>query len=146
MDEVIARFNAAGIRYLLIGGQAVRLAGIPRFSMDWDVYVPGRDAANLAKINEVLADELDVPLEFVGPRGEGFVQTYQTRWGVIQFHLAGASLPPFDEAEARAVSRLTEEGVPVKCLSRDDLIASKRRAGRPQDLDDARYLEQLREE
>jgi hypothetical protein len=36
MNELILGFNAAGIRYLLIGGQAMRLAGMPRFSMDWD--------------------------------------------------------------------------------------------------------------
>ena len=43
MDEVIARFNASAVRYLLIGGQAVRLEGMPRFSMDWDFYIPPRD-------------------------------------------------------------------------------------------------------
>ena len=36
MDEVIRRFNAQGIRYLLIGGQAVRLEGcsclVPTFA------------------------------------------------------------------------------------------------------------------
>jgi hypothetical protein len=34
VDEVIRRFNASGVRYLVIGGQAVRLEGCPRFSMD----------------------------------------------------------------------------------------------------------------
>ena len=42
---------------------------------------PGRDAANMERINQVLGDELDVPLIAMGPRGENFVQTYQTRWG-----------------------------------------------------------------
>jgi len=45
MDELIARFNAAGVRYLVIGGQAIRLKGMPRFTMDWDFYIPPRDAA-----------------------------------------------------------------------------------------------------
>lgn len=35
MNELILAFNTAGVRYLLIGGQAMRLAGMPRFSMDW---------------------------------------------------------------------------------------------------------------
>ena len=27
------------VRYLLMGGQAMRLAGMPRFSMDWDLQL-----------------------------------------------------------------------------------------------------------
>jgi hypothetical protein len=141
MDEVIRRFNEQGVRYLVMGGQAVRLEGCPRFSMDWDVYIPNRDAANFERINQVLGDEIDVPLVPMGSRGENFVQTYQTRWGVLQFHLAGPGLPPFDEAERRAVAHMTEEGVPVKCLSGNDLLASKKRANRQSDAVDIEFLE-----
>jgi len=141
MDEVIRLFNDRAVRYIIIGGQAVRLEGCPRFTMDWDVYIPGRDEANLMRINEVLGDELDVPLVPLGPRGENFVQTYQTRWGVLQFHLAGPGLPPFDEAESRAVMHLTEEQVSVRCLSGADLLASKKRANRPSDSLDIEFLE-----
>ena len=141
MDEVIRRFNEQGIRYLVMGGQAVRLEGCPRFSMDWDVYIPNRDTANFERINEVLGDEIDVPLIPMGARGENFVQTYQTRWGVLQFHLAGPGLPPFDEAERRAVAHMTEEGVPVKCLSGNDLLASKKQANRQSDFVDIEFLE-----
>ena len=35
MNELILALNAAGVRYLLIGGQAMRLAGMPRYSMDY---------------------------------------------------------------------------------------------------------------
>jgi hypothetical protein len=141
MDEVIRRFNSHAIRYLLIGGQAIRLEGFPRFSMDWDVYIPGRDTANLEAINRLLGDELDVPLVPLGPRGENFIQTYQTSWGILQFHLAGPGLPAFDEAEQRSVMHLTEDGVPVKCLSARDLLESKRKANRPSDAADIEFLE-----
>ncbi len=141
MDEVIRRFNDRGVRYLVIGGQAVRLEGCPRFSMDWDVYIPSRDGANLERINQVLAGEIDVPLIPMGPGDENFVQTYQTRWGVLQFHLAGPGLPPFDEAEQRAVTHMTEEQVPVRCLAGSDLLASKKRANRPSDAEDIKFLE-----
>lgn len=141
MDEVIRRFNAHGVRYLVIGGQAVRLEGCPRFTMDWDVYLPNADACNTDLINQILKDELDVPLIPLGPRGENFVQTYQTQWGILQFHLAGPGLPPFDEAERRAVTHLTEDGVPVRCLAGPDLLASKKRANRPSDALDIDFLE-----
>jgi len=140
MDEVIRRFSAQGVRYLLIGGQAVRLEGFPRFSMDWDFFIPGRDQANLDRLNAALADDLDMPVAPLGPKGENLVQTYQTRWGIAQFHLGGPGLPPFDEAEKRAVVHHTEDGVPVKCLSGKDLLAAKERVGRAQDAQDIEFL------
>ena len=88
MNELLLEFNAAGIRYLLIGGQAMRLTGMPRFSMDWDFFIPPRNQENFARLNGLLEKELDAPLVPLGPKGENFVQTYQTRWGVLQFHLA----------------------------------------------------------
>ncbi len=140
MDDVIRLFNRHRVRYLLIGGQAVRLEGMPRFTMDWDFYVPARDAVNIEKINRLLADELDAPLLPLGPHGENFVQTYQTRWGIIQFHLGGVGLPAFDKAEKQTVVHVTETGARARCMCTKDLIASKKRAGRPQDLLDVEFL------
>lgn len=140
MDEIIRRFNEAGIRYLVIGGQAARLHGVPRFSMDWDIYIPAADEENLRRINELLKEELDVPLTGLGPLGENFIQTYQTSAGILQFHLGGAGLPPFEEAERRAEFRTTENGVPVRCLGGADLLASKEAAGRPEDQIDIEFL------
>jgi hypothetical protein len=141
MDEMIQRFNQYKIRYLLIGGQAVRFEGMPRFSMDWDFYIPPKDLHNIEKINLLLKDELDLPLLPLGEKGENFIQTYQTRWGILQFHLGGPGLPGFDLAETHSVIHETENGTPVKCLSGNDLLESKKRAGRPQDQLDIKFLE-----
>ena len=89
--------------------------------------------------------ELDLSLLPLGERGENFVQTYQTRWGIVQFHLAGPGLPKFDEAEARAVIHETENQTPVRCLAIIDLLESKRRAARPQDIEDIAFLERKNE-
>ena len=141
MDEVIRLFNRHKVRYLLIGGQAVRLEGMPRFSMDWDFYIPPKDLGNIEKINALLAGDLDLPLLPLGAAGENFIQTYQTRWGIIQFHLGGPGLPKFDSAERQAVIHETENGVPIKCLSGNDLLESKKKANRPQDQLDIQFLE-----
>lgn len=145
MDDLIEQFNNTGVRYLLIGGQAVRLEGMPRFSMDWDFYIPPHDLTNIAKINELMASELDAPLLPMGPQGQNFIQTYQTRWGVIQFHLGGPGLPEFETAYSRAVTHKTETGIGVRCLSGADLLQSKRKADRPQDQADIRFLEKKAE-
>jgi hypothetical protein len=140
MEELISMFNENEIRYLVFGGQAVRLAGMPRFSMDWDIFIPGKDQENMRRINELLVDELDMPLIPVGPRGENLIQTYQTRWGIIQFHLAVVGIRSFEEAEAHATVHADENGQLVKTFSLDDLIASKEAVGRPQDLADVEFL------
>lgn len=141
MDELIKRFNAAGIRYVLIGGQAMRLAGMPRFSMDWDLFIPPKDEGNVAKINEALTDIIDVPLVTLGDHGENFVQTYQTTWGVIQFHLGVPGLNDFDETEKKATARRTEAGVTVNCACTEDMLVSKKAAGRPEDIADVEFLQ-----
>ena len=110
MDELLQQLNQRGHSILLIGGQAMRLMGMPRYSMDWDLFVPPRTEQNFARLNELLEHDLDEPLLPLGPRGEHFVQTYQTRWGVLQFHLGVPGLPRFDEAEAAGISRQTETG------------------------------------
>jgi len=144
MTDLLESLNSAEVRYVLIGGQAMRLMGMPRYSMDWDLLVPPHDKANFAKLNEVLGAELDLPLVPLGSRGENFIQTYQTRWGVLQFHLGLPGLDGFEEAERRAVARPTEDGVMVRCLSGEDLLSAKMAADRPQDQADITFLRELK--
>jgi hypothetical protein len=143
MDELLKQLSSSGVRCLLIGGQAMRLIGMPRYSMDWDFFVPPRDEQNFAKLNALLQEELDEPLVPLGSRGENFIQTYQTRWGVLQFHLGLPGVPSFDEAERRTLVRLNESGIPVKCLCGPDLLAAKKAADRPQDQADIEFLKEL---
>ena len=145
MDEVIDLFNRNDVRYLLIGGQAVRLEGFPRFSMDWDFFIPASDTKNISLINDLLGDELDIPLLPIGGHGEHLIQTFPTRWGIMQFHMAVAGLPKFDAVEARAVIHETEEGTPVKCLGLDDLLLAKQTVARGKDEDDIKFLKARKE-
>ncbi len=143
MDELFEQLNRAGVRYLLAGGQAMRLLGMPRVSMDWDLFIPPRDAANFARLNALLGETLGEEVVPLGPRGENFVQTFQTPWGVLQFHLGLPGLPQFDEVEARGVTRSTEHGTTVQSLAGLDLLRAKEAAHRAQDLDDLEFLREL---
>jgi hypothetical protein len=142
VEEILKLFNLHKVRYLVIGGQAMRLEGLPRFSMDWDVFIPPRDMVNIEKINTVLGNIIDMPLVPIGPKGENFVQTYQTQWGIIQFHLGGPGLPAFDVAEASAIQCQSENGVSIRCLCARHLLDSKKAANRPQDQIDIEFLEE----
>ena len=142
MDELFRKLNGAGARYLLIGGQAMRLRGMPRYSMDWDFFIPARDSENFARLNAALVRELETPLEELGPRGEGFVQTHNTRWGVVQFHLLVPGVPDYDAAAERSVERKLESGVIARCMGGADLLAAKQAANRPQDQADLVFLKE----
>jgi len=143
IEEIIKLLNENKIRYLVIGGQAVRLHGMPRFTMDWDLFIPRKEKENLALLNKVLEPYLDMPVEPIGPKGQNFVQTYQTQFGVIQFHMAPMGIPDFDEAEKSHDIFKTESGVSVKCISTKHLLDSKLSTARPKDEDDISFLQRL---
>lgn len=145
MTDAIRALVAAGVRFIVIGGHAIRYAGLPRMTSDWDLFVPPHDLGNFAKINRALEDESDIVVAPLGPRGENFVQTFQTQWSVIQFHLLLAGVKSFEEAEAAAIE-VQEEGMKLKRLSGAHLLANKRKANRSQDQVDIRFLEALQAE
>ena len=141
MDEIIATFNRNRVRYLLIGAQAARLLGNPRYSFDWDLYIPPRDRENIRKINELLPEEIELPLLPLGMRGENFIQTYQTKHGLPHFYLIG--FPPFEDAEKEATEKMLESGTKVKCVSAETLLRMKEASNRPHDQSDILFLRAL---
>ncbi len=141
MSPILEHLNKAGVRYLLIGGQAMRMKGLPRFSMDWDIWIPN-EKDNIDRLNQALDDYLDCPVLPLGARGENFVQTYQTMFGVLQFHLALPGIASFAEAERRARTVVDDDGTSVRIVSDHDLLAAKKATGRPQDILDIEYLQQ----
>jgi len=141
MEEFIARLNQSGVRYIVIGGQAVRLHGMPRFSMDWDILIPARDQDNFTRLNETVGEWLGEYVVPLGPRGENFIQTFQTRHGVVQFHLAVPGIVSFEAAEAAAEELPLENGGSCRVLCAADLIQSKQAAGRSQDQLDIEFLQ-----
>ncbi len=141
METLLKKLNDVSARYVVIGGQAMLQEGMPRFTLDWDLFVPPRDLENFARINLALSNELDVELEPLDLQtGEGFAQTFQTSSGIIQFHLSPPGLPKFDLVEQRAVIH-DYRGVPVKYLCLDDLLQSKLAVARDKDSDDILFLQ-----
>ena len=143
MGPLIQAMEEARVRYLLIGGQAMRLHGMPRFSMDWDFYLPNADVENFGRLNTALAPFLEEPVTPLGPRGEGFVQTFQTSYGLVQFHLLVPGVAGFDEMEAEAAELVDEHGNVIKCLPAGRLLQTKLAANRPQDQTDIAFLQEL---
>lgn len=139
MEELIKLLNQADVRYLVIGGQAMREEGMPRFTMDWDIFIPGRDIDNINKINHILEPYLDMELESLGIAGTGFIQTFQTCYGILQFHLSPPG-PKFADAEKNKITRKTASGVDVNYVCTADLLTMKLAASRGKDEDDIIFL------
>jgi len=139
-SDLLRLFAASGVRYMVVGGYAVVQYTEPRYTKDLDLWIR-TDPENARVVYDALRT-FGAPLAEIGPDDfaqDGFV--YQV--GIapvrvdIMMGLAGVS---FDDAWPRR-EVVDFDGLPVVFIGRDDLVAAKRAAGRPQDLIDAEQLE-----
>lgn len=137
--------DVTGIRYLLIGGHAVRAYGSPRFTADFDYWFESSARVSvLDHLVEVYELELSAAIE---DRGRPIVIGYGERDKVDCFFARGMSTPDgnhldFDAVFGRSVVLSGERPPPVRVPSIDDLIELKRlrRDPKPKDLEDIAFL------
>jgi len=138
LQNVFASFQKNDVRYLVIGGIAAVLYGVPRATFDLDVLIEptlenakrllqamseaGLGTASLASADEVLSTEITI----FADRIRLDVQTSTP--GIV-----------FDDAWQRRVT-MNYKGQALEVVSLADLIASKRASGRDVDLEDVRIL------
>jgi len=139
LQNVFASFQKNDVKYLVIGGIAAVLYGVPRATFDLDVLIEpsaenverllkamteaGLGTAALTSVNDVLSTEITIFTD----RVRLDVQTSTP--GVV-----------FKEAWERRVT-MKYKGQTLEVVSLNDLIASKRASGRDVDLEDVRILE-----
>jgi predicted nucleotidyltransferase len=140
-SDLLRIFNVRNVKYLVIGGYAVVQYSEPRFTKDLDVLI----STNTANAEAVFAAlrEFGAPLTGLTPKDfseEGFF--FQMGVPPVRVDvLMGIPGINFDECWDRRME-VDFEGLKVVFISKADLIASKRAAGRPQDLIDADMLAQ----
>ena len=139
--DLLRLFNDYKIRYLVVGGHAVMKYTEPRYTKDLDIWVQP-SAKNARAVFRALQD-FGAPLvgltEGDFAREGTFYQMGRPPARVdILMSVAGLR---FAAAWRRRVPS-DFDGVPVSILSREDLIANERAAGRPQDLIDVGNLEE----
>jgi hypothetical protein len=157
-DLVFAALTQRKVRYLVVGGVAVVLHGVPRFTADLDLVL-ALDTANVLAALDALAGlayrpRAPVPLlDFADPSAR---RDWIEAEGLTVFSLWSPDHPateidlfieepfPFEEVFARATRvDLGENQVTVASIA--DLIELKRRADRPQDREDIERLLALAE-
>jgi hypothetical protein len=138
--DLLSAFAEEKVDYLLVGGQAVALHGVPRFTKDADLWL--RDTSeNLERAKRAL-DSFGAPAGTLRALDEA--RALDVVWmGHPPARIDLMKQVPGGDFEAAYRARVTFEvvGVTVSCVSKADLIAQKRASGRPQDLVDAAHLE-----
>ena len=141
--DLFSVFNAAEVRYLVVGAQAVIFYTVPRYTKNLDVWIEP-SAGNARKAFEALA-RFGAPLEGVAPEDLAVPGT------VLQLGVEPNRIDVLNRIEALDFEsawprreRSTYAGVEISLVGLDDLIAAKRAAGRPQDLLDAEWLDRAK--
>ncbi|NOH04568.1 MAG: hypothetical protein HND47_22680 [Chloroflexi bacterium] len=138
-SDLLRIFNDHNVRYMVVGGYVVVQYAEPRFTKDLDVLI-STDIANAEAVHNALR-EFGAPLAGLTPKDfaeEGFF--FQMGVPPVRVDiLMGIPGVQFEECWNRRVN-VDFDGLNVILKSKEDLIASKRAAGRPQGLIDADLL------
>ena len=140
--DMLRCLNKAGVDYIMVGGWAVNLHGYVRATIDLDIWILA-DQENARKVYAALG-------EFGAPLGEVKPEDFAQDGTIFQIGVAPCRIDvinkidgvSYADASPRAIPK-TIEGIPVRIISREDLIANKRASGRTKDLADAEILEGL---
>lgn len=144
-----------GVRYLVVGGLAMNLHGIPGMTADVDLYVD-LEKANASRFLAAMKDlgfvpGVPVPAEsFADPETRnswrheknmpvmGFVNPSRPAIGLDVFVFEPVPFGPACERRKRV--RVEEEALEIPVASREDLIAMKEGTGRLQDASEVKIL------
>ena len=139
LQDVFKSFHRHEVRYVVIGGVASVLYGVPRATFDLDILIEptienagrlltalldaGFGTAAMTSAQDIVAHEITI---------------FNDRVRIdVQTRTPGIT---FQDAWSRHKA-VKYQGQDLFVVSREDLIASKRAAGRQIDLDDVRLLE-----
>ncbi len=141
--NLLARFQAEGVQYILIGGQAVRLNGFVRATEDIDILLPS-SIDNGRKVIQALAflsSSKDLDPAWFQVRAEE-PENIRVADDLLIDLLFAANGQTFESLAAN-VRVLTVEGVEVRTLDIEGLLKTKTNY-RDKDRFDREALERLR--
>ena len=141
--DMLKCLNKVGVDYILVGGWAVNMYGYIRAMVDLDIWILA-GADNAKKVYEAVA-------EFGAPVSEMKPEEFAEYGMIFQIGVAPCRVDiiskisgvSYADAVTRAVPK-TIDGIPVRIISLEDLIANKKASGRAKDLADVEVLEGCR--
>jgi len=137
--DLLSAFNEGRVRCLVVGAYAVIHHTEPRYTKDLDLWIerhPANARRVLASLQRFGAPTRGITeADLCNPELVYQIGIEPNRIDILM------DLPGLDFGTAwRRARRTTYGGVRIRVLSLEDLIVSKRRAGRPQDLLDVQHL------
>jgi len=139
--EFLKYLNQRRVRYLLIGGWAVGIHANPRLTADMDLLI-GKDDRNIDGIISALAD-----FGIKGAQPEFFKKednTFRIGLPPLRIEILNKASGINFEACYKRKKVVKLDGLPVKVISKADLIKNKGAAKRPKDLADLVELKRIK--
>ncbi|MBU1262903.1 hypothetical protein KKG61_02135 [bacterium] len=155
--ELLEELYKDGIRYLIVGGLAVNLHGVPRVTQDIDIVI-AMERENILKLNAVLKKLGYKPRLPVNP--DDMVNSKIVKDWVVNKNLKAFSFYhqkenykvvdivlvhqlDFEDAfKNKSVKKA--QNIEIYLVSIDDLIKMKKSAGRSQDSSDVKMLKKVK--
>jgi len=137
--DVFASLQNHEVRYVVIGGIAAVLHGVPRATFDLDVLIEASEE-NVYRLLKALSEAGLATATLISPKEilANEITVFKDRVRIdVQTHTPGLS---FQTAWEHRVT-MDFQGQEFYLASREDLVASKRATGRKVDLEDVRLLE-----
>lgn len=154
---IFRKFNEKGIRYIVVGGLAINLYGIPRMTYDIDILLDLEDK-NIKKFLSLLKKWGFKPrapvdmMEFAEKeRREDWIKNknmlafnlVNPEWAISEIDVVIGGPVSYEKANEK-VNHITLQGVAIPVISIDGLMKMKQKTGRQQDKADIRYLRKLK--
>lgn len=139
LTGVFSAFQEHDVRYLVVGGIAAVLYGVPRATFDLDIFIDAT-IENARRLLQALDSQGfgTASLTTAEDLATHEITIFNDRVRIdVLTELPGVHFP---EAWQRRVT-MDYQAQAFNVAARDDLIASKRAAGRPVDIEDVRLLE-----
>ena len=159
VEAILAALNGASVRYLVTGGLAVAAHGYLRTTVDVDLMLD-LDTANVQRALAALSKlgyrpRAPVPMEqfadadmrrrWIAEKGLTVFSLHSDIHPATEVDLFVDNPIDFQKAHLAAHRIHMADSIDVPFVSYDDLIAMKRRAGRPQDLLDIESLKLIKD-
>ncbi|MHA1231793.1 MAG: DUF6036 family nucleotidyltransferase [Candidatus Helarchaeota archaeon] len=155
--DIMKKFFQEGVKYLIVGGLAVNLYGIPRVTQDIDIII-SMDKDNILKINRVLKELGYIPKLPVNPDDlanknilnhwikNKNLKAFSYYHKVENFKTIDIIVKhPLDFENAFQNKTIKNVGdIEIYLVSLDDLIIMKQNIKRQQDISDIKLLRKVK--
>lgn len=156
---IFKKLNEKKIKYILAGGMAVNLHGIPRMTYDIDLIVD-LDDENLGKFLKLVKEwgfKPKIPVDIMDfaekEKREDWIKNknmkafnlVNPKWAVSEIDIV-INTPINYKIASKSIKYFVVQNITIPAVSIDDLIKMKQKTGREQDKADIKYLKRLKNE